>query len=95
MVAPGTLCSARRLAAVPCYLGQPVAIGRSAALRICIGARHVWETACDESLGRSFETRLEAQVGRVRLVVRKSELIAQYYDALSKAAEGGARARSA
>jgi hypothetical protein len=92
---PGTLCSARSLAAFPCHLGQPVAIGKSALLRICIGAHLVWETACDEGLGSSFEARLEAQIQRARLVVRKTELIPQYYDALCAAAEDGAQARSA
>jgi glutamate/tyrosine decarboxylase-like PLP-dependent enzyme len=92
---PGTLCSARRLAAVACHVGQPVAIGKSALLRICIGAHLVWETALDESLGGDLDARLEAQIGRARLVVRKTELIAQYYDALYAAAEGGAQARSA
>ncbi|MGH6897716.1 MAG: pyridoxal-dependent decarboxylase [Geminicoccaceae bacterium] len=92
---PGTLCSARRLAAVACHVGQPVAIGRSAALRICIGAHLVWETACDEGLGSSFEARLEAQTQRARLVVRKAELIAQFHDALCAAAAAGAQARTA
>jgi glutamate/tyrosine decarboxylase-like PLP-dependent enzyme len=84
---PATLCSARRLAALPCHLGQPVELARTAALRICIGAHLVWETAFDESLGSSFEARLEAQIQRARLVVRKAELVAQYYDLLCAAAE--------
>jgi glutamate/tyrosine decarboxylase-like PLP-dependent enzyme len=79
---PGTLCSARRLAALPCHVGQPVELARTAVLRICIGAHLVWEIAFDDSLGGSFEARLEAQIQRARLVVRKAELIAQYYDAL-------------
>jgi glutamate/tyrosine decarboxylase-like PLP-dependent enzyme len=79
---PGVLCSARRLAALPCHLGQPVAIARTAVLRICIGAHLVWETAFDESLGTSFEARLETQIQRARLALRKTELIAQYYDSL-------------
>jgi hypothetical protein len=79
---PGTLCSARRLAALPCHLGQPVGIGRTAALRVCIGAHLVWQTACDESLGSTLEARLEAQLQRARVVVRKAELIAQHYDEL-------------
>jgi hypothetical protein len=79
---PGTLCSARRLAALPCHVGQPVEIARTAVLRICIGAHLVWEIAFDDSLGSSFEARLEAQIQRARLVVRKADLIAQYHDAL-------------
>ena len=86
----GVLCSARRLAALPCHLGQPVAIGRTAVLRICIGAQLVWETAFDESLGSSLEARLEAQIQRARLALRKTELIAQYYDRCA----AGAVARS-
>ncbi len=82
----GLLCSARRLAALPCHLGQPVALARTAALRVCIGAHLVWQTAFDESLGSSLEARLEAQIQSARLVVRKAELIAQYYDSLSAGA---------
>ena len=48
----GALCSARRLAALPCHLGQPVALARTAALRMCIGAHLVWQTAFDESSGQ-------------------------------------------
>ena len=79
---PGTLCSARRLAALSCHVGQPVGIGRTAALRVCIGAHLVWQAACDASLGSSLDTRLETQIQRARLVVRKAELIARCYDAL-------------
>jgi hypothetical protein len=68
---PGTLCSARRLGAPPCHVGQPVGIGSAAVLRVCIGAHLVWE------------------------VVRKAELIAQYYDALCAAAAAATPARSA
>ena len=87
---PRVLCSARRLAALPCHLGQPVAIARTAVLRMCIGAHLVWETAFDESLGSSFEARLDAQIQRARLAVRKAELIARYYDSLSAAAAAAA-----
>jgi glutamate/tyrosine decarboxylase-like PLP-dependent enzyme len=80
---PGVLCSARRLAALPCHLGQPVGIAGTAVLRICIGAHLVWGAACDESLGSSLEARLEAQIQRARVALRKAELIAHYYDALS------------
>ena len=91
----GTLCSARRLAALPCHLGQPVALGRTAALRVCIGARLVWQAACDNSLGSSLEARLEAQIQKARLAVRKVELIAHYYDALCAAGAVAPQARSA
>jgi hypothetical protein len=92
---PGVLCSARRLAALPCHLGQPVSIGRTAALRICIGAHLVWQTAFDEDLGSSFEARLKAQVERAGLALRKAELIGRYYEPLSAAAAAVAQARSA
>ena len=88
---PRVLCSARQLAALPCHLGQPVAIARTAVLRMCIGAHLVWQTAFDEGLGSSFEARLEAQIQRARLAVRKTELIARYYDALCA---GAAAAKS-
>jgi hypothetical protein len=92
---PGALCSARRLAALPCHVGQPVGIGRTAVLRVCIGAHLMWQTAFDETLGSSLEARLQAQIRRARLVVRKAELIAQYYDALCAAAGAVAPTRSA
>ncbi len=82
------LCSARRLAALPCHLGQPVAIARTAVLRLCIGAHLVWQTAFDQSLGSSFEARLEAQIQRARLALRKTELIAQYYASLAAGTAG-------
>jgi hypothetical protein len=93
---PGALCSAQRLAALPCHVDQPVGIGRTAVLRVCIGAHLVWQTAFDASLGSSLEARLEAQIQRARLLVRKAELIApQYYDALCAAAGAVAPTRSA
>ena len=92
---PATPCSARRLAALPCHLGQPVELARTAALRICIGAHLVWETAFDESLGSSLEARLEAQIQRARLVVRKAELIAQYYGTLCAVPAAAMHGRSA
>ena len=90
----GTLCSARHLAALPCHLGQPVGVGGTAALRACIGAHLVWQTACNLRVGGSLEARLEAQIQRARLVLRKAELIAQHYDALCST-EVSARPRSA
>ena len=89
---PRALCSARRLAALPCHLGQPVALARTAVLRLCIGAHLVWQTAFDHSLGSSFEARLEAQMQRARLALRKTELIAQYYGSLATAAAAAAAA---
>jgi selenocysteine lyase/cysteine desulfurase len=89
------LCSARRLAAVRCHLGQPVALGRAAALRLCIGAQLVCHAASDHSLGRSLAARLETQIQNARLAVRKAELIAQSYDALGAAGALPARSRSA
>jgi hypothetical protein len=91
----GTPRSARRSAALPCHLGQPVALGRTAALRICVGAQLVRQTASDPSLGTSVEARLETQIQRARLAVRKAELIAQNYDALCAAGIAPLRARSA
>jgi hypothetical protein len=94
-LATDVLCSARRLAALPCHLGQPVAVARTAVLRLCIGAHLVWETAFDHSLGSSFEARLEAQIQRARLSLRKVELIARYYGSLSAAAAAAASGRPA
>ena len=91
---PAALCSARRLAALPCHLGQPVAIGRTVVLRICTGAHLVWETALDPNLGSSFEARLEAQIQRARLAVRKAELIARYYDFFRRCCSRGVGAPS-
>jgi hypothetical protein len=91
----GALCAARRLAALPCHLGQPVALGRTAALRVCIGAGLVWQAACDDSLGSSLEVRLEAQIQKARLAVRKAELLAHYYDALCAAGALAPQTRSA
>ena len=46
-------------------------------------------------LGSTSRRASRRRSQRARLVVRKTELIAQYYDALYAAAEGGAQARSA
>jgi hypothetical protein len=53
---------------------------------VCIGAHLVWQVACDHTLGSSLDARLEAQIENARLAVRKTELIAQCYDALCAAA---------
>jgi hypothetical protein len=52
---------------------------------VCIGARLVWQAACDDALGSSLKAWLEAQIQKARLAVRKAELIAHYYDELSAA----------
>jgi glutamate/tyrosine decarboxylase-like PLP-dependent enzyme len=88
-------CSARRLAALHCHLGQAVALGRSAALRLCIGAQLVCQTASDHSLGSSLAARLETLIQNARLAVGKAELIAQNYDALGAAGAEPVRSRSA
>jgi hypothetical protein len=62
---------------------------------MCIGAQLVCRTASDHSLGTSLEARLATQIQNARLAVRKTELIAQNYDALCVAGSGAVRARSA
>jgi glutamate/tyrosine decarboxylase-like PLP-dependent enzyme len=67
----------REIAAVPCHIGQPVKIGADcAALRLCIGARQVVEVAAPSDLGASFDERLACQIARLRLALRKLELVA-------------------
>jgi glutamate/tyrosine decarboxylase-like PLP-dependent enzyme len=67
----------RETAAVPCHIGQPVKIGADgAALRLCIGARQIVEVAAPSDLGASFEERLACQIARLRLALRKLELVA-------------------
>ena len=67
----------REIAAVPCHIGQPVKIGGDeAALRVCIGARQVIEVAAPSDLGATFEERLASQVARLRLALRKIQLVA-------------------
>jgi hypothetical protein len=72
----------RRLAALPCQVGQPIAIGPAGALRLCIGARQISEAALDPALGATVELRLQRQIGRARLVLDKAALIARYVDDL-------------
>ena len=76
---PRVLCSARHLASCPVISASR---SRSPEPRSCgcASARTWWETAFDESLGSSFEARLDAQIQRARLAVRKVELIARYHD---------------
>jgi len=67
----------RAVAAVPCHIGQPVKIGADrAAVRLCIGARQVVEVAAPSDLGATFEERLACQIARLRLALRKLELVA-------------------
>jgi hypothetical protein len=66
----------REIASVPCHIGQPVKIGADgAALRVCIGARQVVEVAAPSDLGATREERLACQIARLRLVLRKIELV--------------------
>ncbi len=67
----------REIAAVPCHVGQPVKVGANgAALRICICARQVVEVASASELGATLDERLASQVARLRLALRKIELVA-------------------
>jgi glutamate/tyrosine decarboxylase-like PLP-dependent enzyme len=67
----------REIAAVPCHIGQPVKIGPdAAALRLCIGARQIVEVAAPSDLGATFTERLACQITRLRLALRKLELLA-------------------
>ncbi len=70
---PGATPGAR-----PAEPGRPVG-----ALQICIGTRQVTEVAFDPALGKTEEQRLERQIGRVRMVIEKADLIARHYDHLS------------
>jgi hypothetical protein len=74
---PADAGAEREIAAVPCHIGQPVKIGAdAAALRLCIGARQIVEVAAPSGLGATFEERLASQVARLRLALRKMELVA-------------------
>jgi hypothetical protein len=77
----------RRLGALACQVGQPIAIGAAGALRICIGAHLVAAVAFDPALGKTVALRLERQIGRARLVLDKAALIARYFDALVASTE--------
>ncbi len=65
----------------PAESGAPIG-----ALRICIGARQVTEVAFDPALGKTEEQRLARQIGRVRMVLEKADLIARHYAHLSASA---------
>ena len=77
----------RRLGALACQVGQPIALGPAGALRICIGAQLISQVAFDPALGKSAALRLERQIGRARLVLDKTALIARYFDDLGAPAE--------
>jgi hypothetical protein len=71
----------REAAAVPCHVGQPVKVGVDGALlRICIGARQVIDVASAGHLGAILGDRLACQSARLRLAVRKIELVAARSD---------------
>ncbi len=73
----GAGAAEREIAAVPCHIGQPVKIGADgAALRLCIGARQVVAVAAPSDLGTTLEERLACQIARLRLALRKIELVA-------------------
>ncbi len=73
---PADAGAQRETAAVPCHIGQPVKIGAdAAALRLCVGARQIVEVAAS-NLGATFEERLASQIARLRLALRKMELVA-------------------
>jgi hypothetical protein len=73
--------TARRVAAVPCQLGQPVRLGASgAALTLCFGAHTVSEVAFDPHLGQTWHQRLDLQTERLLTAIKKAELIVKYYD---------------
>ena len=65
----------------PAESGAPIG-----ALRICIGARQVTEVAFDPALGKTEEQRLARQIGRVRMVLEKADLIARHYAHLNASA---------
>jgi hypothetical protein len=69
------------VAAQICLIGQPVALGESAALRICAGARLVTECwSSDENVARE---NLQRELGHVRAVVAKIEWLLANIDGLS------------
>jgi hypothetical protein len=69
------------IAAQICLIGQPVALGESAALRICAGARLVTECwSSDEDVARE---NLQRELGRVGTVVAKIEWLLARIDDLN------------
>ena len=59
---------ARRVAALPCHIGQPVAIGEAGALRVSASARLVREP-------ERIEAGLRAVLAKLRLLVRHRDVI--------------------
>jgi hypothetical protein len=77
----------REIAAKLCLVGQPVALGRGAALRICAGARLVTETwTSDQGKARG---NLQRELGSVGAVVAKIEWLAAHIDDLQRNLMGG------
>jgi hypothetical protein len=69
------------VAAKICLIGQPVALGESAALRICAGARLVTESwSSQEDIARE---NLQRELGRVGTVVAKIEWLLANMDNLN------------
>jgi hypothetical protein len=73
--------SADEIAAQLCLIGQPVALGERAALRICAGARLVTECwSSDEDIARE---NLQRELGHVGTVVAKIEWLLAHIDDLN------------
>jgi hypothetical protein len=69
------------IAAKVCLVGQPVALGHIAALRICAGARLVTETwSSDADIARG---NLQRELGRVGAIVSKIEWLLAHMDGLN------------
>jgi hypothetical protein len=69
------------IAAQVCLIGQPVALGESAALRICAGARLVTESwSSDEAIARE---NLQRELGHVGAIVAKIEWLLAHIDGLN------------
>jgi hypothetical protein len=71
----------QEIAAQVCLIGQPVALGESAALRICAGARLV--TECWSSDADIARENLQRELGRVGAVVAKIEWLLAHMDNLN------------
>jgi hypothetical protein len=69
------------IAAKLCLVGQPVAVGRFAALRICAGARLVTETWSSDQQAAHENVRRE--LGRVGTIVSKIEWLVAHMDGLN------------
>jgi hypothetical protein len=72
-----------QIAATICLIGQPVAMGEGAALRICAGARLVTECwSPDQDIARE---NLQRELGHVGTVVAKIEWLLAHIDVLNLA----------